>query len=282
MATFNIISPTGETLNLSRSLYFDLINIENQSTVESSISSLKIAGADGDIVNNVATNPRTLTMTLVLKGNIELSKRYIMRFCKSKLSHTISWQQEKRTLVINGILESINMQRWKQSTQMILKFYCPSPYWMDKDATVSEIADGVGLHYFTTDPKNQLAFFGEGIVMGAINTIHTQTFVNDGDVSTGLTIDIYTQRGIDKPIVYADGGVFIGINRNLEEKDHLVITTGKGNKDIKLNGVSIISDIIAGSTFPQLHVGENTFRIDSNGGEIKDVYMTLSYRKAFV
>lgn len=282
MAKFTLTSPNDEILNLSNDVHFDLIGIDNQTFNENSISSLVIAGSDGDITNNVASNPRTITISLYMRGNVELSKRYIMRFCKPKLNHVLSWTQEKRTLQISGILESVNLPRWANGLVMVLKFHCPNPFWLDQNETRDEIADGVALHYFTTEPNNQLAFYGDGIVMGAINTIHTQTFYNDGDVATGLTIDIFTQSGIDNPIVYADGGVFIGVNKTLAPSDHLVITTGKDEKDIKLNGVSVIGDIMAGSTFPQMHVGENTFRIASATGEIHDVYMILKYRKAYI
>lgn len=282
MATFTLTSPNEETLNLSNNVYFRLINIENQTFNENSISSLKVAGADGDIINNVASNPRTITLSLYLEGNVEIAKRYIMRFCKPKLNHVISWTQEKRTLQINGTLESISLPRWANGLVMQLKFYCQNPFWLDKNITRDEIADGIGLHYFTTEPNNQLAFYGDGIVMGAINTIHTQTFFNDGDVATGLTIDIFTQDGIENPIVYADGGVYIGVNKTLAPSDHLVITTGKDEKDIKLNGVSILGDIMDGSTFPQMNVGDNTFRIASATGEINNVYMSLNYRKAYI
>ncbi len=282
MATFSIISPNNETLYLSNDVHFSLINIENQTLNENSISSLKVAGTDGDIINNVASNPRTITISLYLRGNVEISKRYIMRYCKPKLNHVISWTQEKRTLLIDGILEAVTMPRWENGVIMQLKFYCPSPFWLDKDITSGELSDGVGLHYFTTEPNNQLAFYGDGIVMGAINTIHTQTFFNDGDVETGMTIDIFTQDGIVNPIIYADGGIFIGVNKTLAPRDHLEITTGKGEKDIKLHGVSIISDIMDGSIFPQMKVGENTFRIDSEGGQLNNVYMRLNYRKAYI
>lgn len=282
MAKFSITSPNKEILNLSNSVYFDLIKIENQTFNENTISSLQVAGSDGDIVNNVATNPRNITISLYLRGNVEISKRYILRYCKPKLKHVITWEQEKRTVQIEGVLQSVDLPRWENGLVMTLSFYCSNPFWLDKNITRNEISNGIGLHYFTTEPNNQLAFYQDGIVMGVINAIHTQTFYNDGDVSTGLTIEIFTQDGIINPIVYGDNGEYIGVNKTLGQGDHLEITTGKGNKDIKLNDVSIIGDIMDGSTFLQMKVGENTFRIDSDGGEINNVYMSLNYRKAYI
>ena len=68
---FTIISPLGTELELFDNKYFTLDDIEGQTEINNSISSSKISGADGETVNNVATDVRPLVFTLTINENID-------------------------------------------------------------------------------------------------------------------------------------------------------------------------------------------------------------------
>ena len=81
---FTIISPLGTELELFDNKYFTLDDIEGQTEINNSISSSKISGADGETVNNVATDVRPLVFTLTINENIDVeeAKRYILQYVK--------------------------------------------------------------------------------------------------------------------------------------------------------------------------------------------------------
>lgn len=286
MAQFTIISPRGNRLPLLGSDIFQLINIDGQTSLNNSLSSASLAGADGDYVNHVVTDPRTIKIELYMTGNVETAKRYILGYIKPKQTHALEWQQEKRTLVISGICESIDMARWQNGIVLQISFHCSQPYWEDAEAVIQEVSETIRLHYFTAYANDMLYFpaesVGAGIVMGEYDVARTKTFYNSGDVSIGLTIVVNALKSVTNPIIYASPTAFIGANVTLAAGDTLTITTQRGNKDIKKGNTSVISKIMPGSTWLQLETGDNTFTIDADDADINNMYFQIIYNQRYV
>jgi hypothetical protein len=283
---FTIISPFQTRLELFGNKYFTLEDIESQTDVNNSISSSTISGADGAKVNSVSTDVRSIVITLMINENVDVenAKRYILSYIKSKQNHTIVWQRNGRTLEIVGNCEKITMPRWQQGIAMQITFFCAQPYWEDVENLINEISAIKDLHYFTRSKGNMLYFpYGNPRPLGVYDTIRTRTFNNTGDSDVGMIIEIIALAQVKNPAIYASTDEFIGVDDvEMQAGDVIRINTNKGEKDITLNGVSILDKIKIGSTFLQLKIGSNTFTIKSDDENLTGVYFNLIYKQRYV
>ena len=281
----------GEVFTLSANPYCQLINIDGHTNVQTSLSSSVVGGIDGDTVNNVQAIPRTIILDLLIKDgvSVETAKRNILRFIKPKQRGTLEWSQENRTVIISGIIESIDMPRWNNSVIMQVTMHCEKPYWQDIDYVIKHIRSAIELHYFTTSPYDMLYFPESGIPFGEIDSRRVKTFTNNGDVSVGVEISINALDTVTNPIIYDSDGNFLGIGYGTDTKklvmesgDNLVVTTHKGNKTVTLNGVSVFSKIKPNSTWLQMPTGDNEFAINSNDENIGNMNFTIVYKQEYI
>jgi hypothetical protein len=287
----DFISARGDRLPLATNDLFHITNVDGMTAAATSISSSTMGGADGDIVNNVKTNARPIVIDLRVKNgvNVEDAKRAVLRAVKIKQIGTLEWTQNDRTVAISGIVESVDMPRWTNAVTMQIAMYCSQPYWEDLDYLVRQISEAIDLHYFTDSESEMLYFPDDGIPLGEYDTIRTKQFYNGGDVAVGLEISIVAFATVTNPIIYDGNGNFFGVGYGDGAKrvrmaagDNIVITTHKGNKDIKLNGKSILSKLRPQSTWLQLEAGDNVFTINSDDDSLTNMTFSLIYKQRYV
>lgn len=289
MATFTYISTRGDTLSLSEDKDFRLVNIDSQTAAQTDISSLVIGGTDGDVVNNVQAQARTIVLDLRIIADVEQTKRKILNIVKLKQQGTIRWEQENRTLEIKGIIESIEMPRWTRTTTMQILMHCGQPYWEDVDEIAVKLREYIDLHYFTESAFDMLYFPSEGIPFGEYDTTRTHNYHNAGDVDVGLQIEIIAFDTVTNPIIYDMNGDFFGCGYGIGNKqvvmqagDVITINTRKNEKSVKLNGVSILGKIKPNSKWLQMQAGDNTFSINSDDTSISNMAFMLIFKQRYI
>lgn len=289
------VSARGDVLPLVGNPLFLLASIDGHTAVSTSISSLVVGGVDGDTVNNIQAQPRTIIFDLRIKSgvDVETAKREILKIIKPKQAGALVWEQNEKTVTISGVIESIEMPRWTKAVTMQVTMHCEQPFWEDIDEIVGEISDAIDLHYFTENPYDMLYFPADGIAIGEVDTIRTKTFYNAGDVSVGAEIRIYAYSTVTNPIVYDQNGDFFGVGYTatgtesanplvMSVGDVLTITTHKGKKTVTLNGTPIFAKIKPGSTWLQLAPGENQFAVNSADASISNLAFSVSYKARYV
>ena len=291
MLKLDFISAMGNILPLVGNQYFDLINIDGQTLVTANLSSNVIGGIDGDEINNAQAQPRSIVLDLHIKSgvNVEEAKRYILRYIKPKLKASLEWTQRNRTVIISGIVESIEMPRWNNSVTMQVTIHCSQPFWEDVDYVVQTISEAINHHYFTDYANDMLFFPAEGIVLGEFDTTRTKTFNNDGDVSVGIEITISALATVTNPILYNQDGKFFGIGYGsgtkqlvLESGDTVKISTHKGKKTVTMNGANLLDKVKPNSTWLQLEAGENSFSINSEETSLTNMYFNIEYKQRYI
>lgn len=291
MLKLDFVNKNGEALPLVNNSYFDLINVDGMTAANTAISSIVIGGVDGDTINNIQAQPRGIIFDLRIKDyiNVEDAKRYILSFVKLKQRCALVWTQNARTLQIDAVVEEIVMPRWKQGVTMQISLHCPRAFWEDIADVISQISAAKNLHYFTTIEGDMLYFPEAGIPLGEYDTSRTRTFVNTGDVSVGMTIEIMAYSTATNPIIYDQNGNFFGVGYGDGDKqvvmnagDKIVITTQAGQKNVMLNGTSVIDKIKPRSTWLQLEAGENEFSINSDEENVDNMTFTLIYKQRYV
>lgn len=285
------ISARGGVLPLVGNNLFTLTNIDGQTYAAASIASNVVGGVDGAVVNNVQATARSIVLDLRINGgvDVETAKREVLKVVKIKQRGTLAWTQNGKTLTITGVVESIEMPRWKNGVTMQLTLYCDQPFWEDADNIVQEISEAINLHYFTADAGDMLYFPEDGIAFGEYDAARTKEFYNDGDVDVGLEIVITAFAEVTNPIIYDIDGNFFGIGYGDGDKqvklhtgDNIVVKTHKGKKSVTLNGQNVLSKLRPRSTWLQLAAGHNAFTINSDESSLNNMTFTLTYRQRYV
>ena len=291
MLKLDFISARGNVLHLVGNQYFDLIDIDGQTLVNANLSSNVIGGIDGDSVNNAQAQPRSIVLDLHIKSgvNVEEAKRYILQYIKPKLKASLEWTQRNRTVIISGIVETIEMPRWNNSVTMQVTLHCSQPFWEDVDYVVQTISEAINHHYFTYYASDMLFFTEDGIVFGEFDTTRTKTFNNDGDVAVGIEITISALATVTNPIIYNQDGKFFGIGYGsdakqlvLESGDTVKISTIKGKKSVTLNGINLLDKVKPNSTWLQLEPGENSFSINADDKSVTNMYFNIEYKQRYI
>lgn len=290
----DFISKDGSVLPLWANPYCWLTNVDGMTNAANSLATINVGGMDGDFVNNIHANPRTIIMDLRIKDtmNVEDAKRQILSIIKLKQKCALLWTQNGRTIQIKGIVESINMPRFNNSVTMQVTLHCSEPFWEDIEDVLAEIDEFIDMHYFTTLPDDMLYFPEDGIPFGEYDKIRQRTIFNDGDVAVGMDITIVALTTVTNPLIYNQEGNFFGIGYNqtapinkivtMQQGDYIEISTHRGNKTVKLNGTSIIDKVKPQSTWLQLQAGENIFTITSDDEENENMTFYITYKRRYV
>lgn len=276
------ISARGEVLPLSHNNRFKLSHVDGITLTEVDISTTTNPTIDGDIVNNTRVIARPITLDISIEREVESTARYILRYIKTKMKGTLRRTQDGRTMQISGIVESISLPRFTSAATMQISMHCSQPFWEDIENTSEEIAEVLDLFYFTDKPDDMLYFPEEGIAFGEIDMNRTKVLTNEGDAAVGMEIHITALNTVKNPIIYNSDGQYFGVDITLQSGDEIIITTGKGNKTLTLNGANIISKRREGSTWLQLELGENEFTIDSEDGTEGNMYFTVVYKQRYI
>lgn len=276
------VDARGNSLRLTENPLFKLTNVDGLTSATAELATSTVPGMDGDIVNSVQASPRSIVLDLSIEHSVEAISRAIKRVIKAKQRCTLRWEPEDgRELVIGGYVEQIDMPRFTSLAVMQVTIHCDQPWWEDAQETATEISEVLDLHCFTDYEGDMLAFPEEGIPFGEYDTNRTKAFDNDGDAEVGLTIRIVALGDVTNPAIYNSEAEFIGVNLTMHAGDEVVITTGKGQKSITLNGENRISAIMRGSTWLQLPTGEEELTIDSDDGTEGNMYFTVTYRRRY-
>lgn len=275
----NFRNSAGEEMPLFDNDYFVVTDIDGLTMADVAVSSNTMSDMDGDIINAQSVQPRNVTVTLRVKQEVnpEDCKRYITGFVKPKQKGVLVMNYRERTMLLTGVIQSIDMPRFSNAVAMQFTLYCSQPLWEDAEALVAMISDVVSFHYWPIVPKEE-----PDIIMGEIMDTNMQTIINGGDVAIGVKMTIVALGEVVNPIIYRDASSeFFGVDITMQERDELIINTVKGEKDITLNGVSIIDKIKEGSTWLQLEVGRNSLIVDDEHGA-ENIQFSLMTRERYV
>ena len=283
------INKSGYELILTENPYCYLVNVDGQTVAASEISSLIVGGADGDIVNNVRAQPRSLIFTFRIKNNVEDSKREILRIIKLKQTASVIWTQNNKVVKIEGIVEAVDMPRWNNAVAMQVTMHCAEPFWEDIEALTKSVDEANGLHYFTNYPNDMLYFPVEGIPFGEYDFSRSRIIQNNGDVSVGMIIEVLAYNTVTNPIIQNQNGEFFGIGYGTGAKqvvmqagDIMIINTNRGFKSVTLNDQNLYGYIKPQSTWLQLEAGANTLAINSDDDDLENMTFSLTYKRKYI
>lgn len=145
---------------------------------------------------------------------------------------------------------------------VMITLRCPNPYFRNVADDKTEIA------FWEPQFEFPLEIPSEGIEMGVRSPSLIVNVANDGHVDTGMIIKFRAIGTVVNPsLVNVNTTEYFKINRTLTAGEIITVNTNSGKKRIEsnLNGVTsnIFNNIVFGSTFLQLEIGDNLFRYDA-------------------
>lgn len=288
MIELKFINARNVEMDAIHNKYMTITAIDSLHGVDNEFSSSTSPYFDGDVVDHIRTNPRTIVLTYALKTPIEDSLNYFNSIVKSKQKATlIETREDGSKISIEGIVTVPPYTRVSEKVAVQIQLYCSDPYWEDVLTMITDISVVIDSHCFPFDNEEKLlandggiAFPESGIPFGELDTNSTKMVTNEGDVATGVIIQIVALDKATNPRITRDNYNWIGVNVTMAAGDWIEICTIRGNKYIKSNrtDVNLGNIIYSGNDWLQLETGDNELFARSEEGN-QTIYFSIYHKR---
>ncbi len=305
MVELKFINSRNIEMNAIHNQYMTITDIEALHGVDNEFSSSRSPFFDGEVISHIRANPRIIVLTYVLKTPIERSLNYFNSIVKSKQKATLIETKDDGTEIeIEGIVTVPPYTRLSEQVAVQIQLYCSDPYWQDVLTVVTDVSDVIDKHYFPFENEERLLandgglyfpaeldeggnIITDGIVFSEIDKNSIKTITNDGDVSTGLIIQIVALSTATNPRITINNYNWIGLGSEnkpvvLNEGDVVTISTVRGDKYVKPSierpDISIADIIYSGNDWLQLETGDNELYARSEEGS-GTIYFSIFYKR---
>lgn len=265
MYELKVKNDKGEVLNLSTSPMYQVYKVTGLQPPAVAINSSVNATADGSTVNSLRANKRNIVLYMTLEGDVEKSRIELYRYFPLKKRMTLYFKNGSRDVLIEGYVEVIECDLFKNKQIAQISLLCPQPYFKAVNDLVSYFSDISALFSF---PFSMAA---EGMEISSITRNVRKSVINTGDVESGLIIDMYAVGSVVNPVIYdVFNRTHIKLMFSMLAGDRIVINSNTGAKSITLirGGVSsnIMGSMYPDSTWLTLGAGDNVFTYQCDSG----------------
>lgn len=270
MKTIKYINGNGNELTFTNSWPFLLQNFEQNTGNQ--IYSFKGSGQDGSRYIGSDLDESELTLEISVKGKdpaeYARNKSRLRRIFNPTLGEgCLVYNNGEKDIQIKCVPEKIPNPKDKSKIYGVcsIALTANDPYWKDLQELKKEIALWVPNFSFP------LELSADGIEIGYRSEILTANVYNDGDVESGMRIELKALATVVNPsFVNISTQEFIKLNTTMVKGQVITISTYYGEKRItsKLAGIesNLFNSIAQGSKFLQLEPGDNLFRYDADTG----------------
>lgn len=211
--------------------------------------------------------------------DVENTRYKLMDVFKSGEKGTLYLKNEYREGQIDCYFEEMTFSKFENPTTCTMFLRSPYPYFKGLENIITELDNVIDMFVLEAYIPE------EGIVLGEISEEHITTLSNNGDVETGVTIEITANDTLVNPIIYnVTTNKFIGINSTLIEGDKLVINTSRGNKKVHIERdgvqINVINRLMRESSFFQLTRGNNVLKSEAQSGGLNMIAF-VTYRDEY-
>ena len=271
---------------------------------KANINTSEVSTTDGGLFNSSRLPVRNIVLSLEFMEmfehidgwaqSIEEARLKSYRFFPIKRQVTLVIETDKRTVEISGYIESNDPAIFSKNEGSEISIICPDPYFYS-------VNDVVSTEFYGVEPLLEFEFSNESttdplIEMGSISMTTEQTIEYEGDIEIGVTITIHaTGEANDIAIIHNHGNTSGSIridttklknvmktDYTIKEGDEIVISTMKGNKNVKLkrdgNEYLILNCLDKNVDWFQLARGKNTFTYTADGDGIYNINVSIESR----
>ena len=218
----------------------------------------RIESRDIDIVGYIKERDKQAAQNLRRKLNRILNPQY-----EATLTYVFG---DFRRVIGCKIDDAPIFKRKPIFEQFTVSLSCLNPFWREETETREDIATWIGGFEFPVPDGLELY---DGWEIGYRQPSLIVNVYNSGDVKSGIRIEFRAIGAVTNPVLLnVDTREFIKLNISLVAGDVLTVSTGYGEKAVKLNRGGTITDAFryldVDSSYLQIAVGDNLFRYSAD------------------
>lgn len=271
----------GKQLHFGPGTPYTITEFEGLNPPNATINTNTTALLDGGVFNSSKLEMRSINIAFAIEEEAEKNRLAVYQVVQPKNPLRLYFKSEYLDIFIDGYVEALDVPYFAKKQIVTIDILCPRPYFNSAQEIINKLSAVI--------PRFHFPFASEAageLVMGEIDPITSVVVENAGSVVTGLTFELYAKNAISKPkiIDYATGQ-FMEVDISMVMGDIVTITTGEGNKTVKLlrNGVTtnIFNLFSKNSTWLQLDVNGGTFVYEVGTGNVIDLEITIKHYDQF-
>lgn len=270
MYTAKLRNQYGVMLELTHNSNYTITEITGLNPVSAAINTAALATTDGTMFNSSRKNERNIVITVVIESDVEKNRLALYRIAPPKYPVRFYFKNGMRDVFIDGYVETHEINQFKNRQVAQISIICPQPFFKSIEDNLIEFSSVEPLfefEFWTEDESNS----GEGIPFSEIITENEQTIVNNGDVESGLILELHALGTVENPVIYnRETRETFALNFTMQEADTITINTNPGEKSVTLMRDGIITNIInyidIRNDWFVLKYGDNIFTYDATGG----------------
>lgn len=223
----------------------------------------------GSAFNSSRTEERDIPLTIMPRGNVEANRIRLYRFFQSGKLVRLYYKNNSRDVYIEGyVRQAPEGTLFTDREVMAVSLVCPMPYWKSTNSIITDISDVL--------PRFTFPFaIEEPIPFSELEKQTEKTVVNNGDVESGVIIELQADGSVSDIVIYGEYGGSFKINYEMQAGDLITINTYKGEKSIKLQRDGVITNLFKyvgdNPTWFNLEPGDNVFIVSATGSEFLQI-----------
>lgn len=258
MYNLTLKNKSGDSLQFNQvACAFTITEITGLSPADATINTSTMALVDGAKFNSSKVNMRVIDVAFVINAEPSKNRIKVYKVLKPKQAVEVAYKGDYRDVFIEGYVQSVDVDYFAMKQSVTVSILCTSPYFRQAQEMVNELSAIIGMFHFPF-------VITEPVPLSYLDNTASLILTNDGDIETGLVIEIYARGTASNPKIYNYiTGDYIGVNFEFVTGDLITIDTRQGSKSIKLLRNGVISNqfnsIMKGSKWLQLEANESVF-----------------------
>lgn len=258
----------GRSITFAHTRPYWLQSVEGVGEADFDVSSEKASGMDGEIYKGATANKRNI----VIKATVippagtthdQIREDFFALFVPRETG-TLTFYDGEKVRVIDYKTENCEFDLDGQFRDVTVSLICPDPVFKAAQDERTEVAEIEGLIEWPLELSNPFEVSLKHDTLMA-------TIQNSSSVSRGLTATFTATGEVTNPkLIEVNRQLSFRILTTLHNGDVLVVTTGPGNKRVKLirdNAETNINNCWEfGGTWLQVEPGENVFTYEAESG----------------
>lgn len=271
----------GQQIKLTNNNDYAITDMDGLNPPGASIVTSETSLFDGAKFVSSKTETRQLDIAIAIQRNAEENRIALYNVVRTKQYIKVSYKNGRRDVFIEGYVSDFNIDYFAQTQEATISILCPEPYFKDAE----EIIAGVNLII----AKFTFPFAIEAtkkVTLGEYEEVLEANVVNNGDVESGMVIEIHANGEVKNPVIYnRETTEFFGLDIELEQGDSVYINTTVGQKSVQLfrdaEYINIFNYIKQYSTWLQLAQGDNIFTYEADEDTTSNMDVTFTYRHLY-
>lgn len=246
---------------------YQVINIQGLNPPKAHINTTTIVGLDGAVYNSAKLETRNIVLTVKINGKVEVNRQNLYDYFRTKEWCKLFYSNESRSVYIEGYVDSVECDLFTNAETAQISIICPFPYFRSLTEIMTDISSTLALFTFPFSIN-----IGEPIPISSYDTNRVTNVYNTSESEVGVTVRINFLEPVNSiELRNINTGEDFTLKYSFVAGDIVTINTSKGQKTVSLlrNGekINLFSALQRGSTFFQLHTGNNPFAYLADGGD---------------